>query len=818
MRGFGIFLACLALGVAVIAGIGSLTEALQAGLAREARTILGGDVELAQFSRPLPPDAEDWLAAEAQAVSHIVTMRGMAHSEDGTRRSLIELKAVDGAYPLTGTLELEGGADLPAALADGGVAADRGLFERLGLEIGDRIRIGGALLVLRAVITREPDRLTAGIALGPRVMVNHASLERTGLVRPGTMSRHRYRALLPPGVTPEAWSDALEHAFPDGGWRLRDSRNANPSLERQLDRVGSFLTLTGLAALLIGGIGVASAVSNHLEGKLRTIATLKCVGATQAVVLLAYLIQIAILGLAAIGVGLALGAALPPVLASLAGGALPLPLSGTLHAAPLAFAAACGALTVLTFSLWPLGRAARTRPGLLFRSAVDPSSGRPPLAAVAGTVLAAGGLAALVVATAPLPEVALWFAAGVPVSLALFRGAAAVVVLAARRTRPRRGLALRLGLANLSRTGAPTVPVALSLGTGLAVLIALVLVQSSLGARLVERSADRPAFFFVDIQPGQAEAFDRLVSETEGAERDARMPMLRGRIIRIAGKPVSETDVAPGSEWAVRSDIGLSYAATPPANAAIVEGRWWNEDYRGPALLSLGAEIARDFGVGIGDTLTLNVLGREVTAQIASLREVDWTALEINFIAIFSPGVLDGAPQIHLATVRATPEAEPVLERRVTERFANISAIPIRAVVAALDEMLGRVAGAVQAVAAVTVGTGLLVMAGAIAAGRERRVRDAVVMKVLGARRADLTRAFLVEHLLLGCIAAGLAFGIGTLAAWGFTTGVLGVELRFRVEYVIAMAAACITITLILGFASTWRALGRKAAPLLRME
>ena len=819
MRGFRVFLACLVLGVATTAAVGSLGEALKAGLARDARMILGGDVELVQFSRPLTHAVTDYLETNTTALSHVVTMRSMAHLEDGSSRSLVELKAVDGAYPLVDRVRLEGGMALDDAVAGGGAVAEKGLLDRLGLGIGDRLRVGQAALTVRAVLAREPDRLAAGISLGPRLMMDHASLEAAGLMQPGALVRHRYRALIPDGTPVADWTSALEAAFPDGGWRLRDVRDSNPSLRRQLDRVGLFLTLAGLAALLVGGIGVASAVSSHLHGKLHTIAALKCVGATRATVQRAFLLQIGALGLAAIAAGLVIGAAAPPILAALLGDALPVPLAGVIHGAPLGLAAAYGALTMLAFSLWPLGRAARTRPGVLFRGAAAPASGWPPLAAIAGTVLAAAALAGIAVATAPRPGIALGFVLGAPAALAIFRAAAALVVILARRIRPRRLPALRLGLANLGRPGAPTVPVAMSLGTGLAVLVAIALVEGNLAAQISEQREDeRPAFFFLDIQKHQIAPFERLVEETAGADYGRRVPMLRGRVVRIDGVPVREAAVAPGSEWVVQSDIGLSYAADPPPNAEITAGQWWAADYSGPPLVSLTEEVAHDFGLELGDTLSINVLGREFTAEVASFRQVDWTAFDINFVVIFSPGVLEGAPQTQLATAHATPEAEPVLERAVTERFANITAISIRAIIEALDELMGRIGVAIQAVAGLTVAAGLLVLAGATAAGHERRVHDAVVFKVLGARRGDLLRAFLAEHILLGCAIAGLAIGIGTLAAWAFVTQVLDLQWRFLPEYVAVTAAACITMTLVLGFASTWRALGRKAAPLLRVE
>ena len=613
-----------------------------------------------------------------------------------------------------------------------------------------------------------------------------------------------------------AWTTA----FPDAVWRLRDTRDANPSLRRQLDRVGLFLTLAGLAALLVGGIGVASAVSSHLHGKLHTIAALKCVGATQATVQRAFLLQLGVLGLGAIAAGLVLGAAAPPVLSALFGDTLPVPLAGAIHGAPLALAAAYGALTMLAFSLWPLGRAARTRPGVLFRGAASPASGWPPPVAIAGTALAALALAGIAVGTAPRMSIALGFVLGAPVALAIFRAAAALVVVLARRTRPRRLPALRLGFANLARPEAPTVPVAMSLGTGLAVLVSIALVEGNLGAMLSDqRNDERPAFFFLDIQKQQIAPFERLIEETAGRRlwppgADAARPR-RPHRRRPGARRQGRAGLGMGHPERHRPQLRRRCAAQCGDRRGRMVARRLR---RATAGLARGRGGARFRARKSGDTFSINVLGREFTAEVASLRRVDWTAFDINFLVIFSPGVLEGAPQTQLATAHATPEAEPVLERAVTERFANITAIPIRAIIEALDELMGRVGAAIQAVAGLTVAAGLLVLAGATAAGHERRVHDAVVFKVLGARRGDLLRAFLAEHILLGCAIAGLAIGIGTLAAWAFVTQVLDLQWRFLPEYVAVTAAACITMTLVLGFASTWRALGRKAAPLLRVE
>lgn len=817
LRGFRILVACLAVGVAAIAGVGSLTQSMQGGLARDARNLLGGDIEIQIFGRPLPPEVLAFVEARAVALSHIVTMRAQARSPEA--RSLVELKIVDDAYPLVGAMALDPGAALTETLAGNGAVADELLFTRLGIAPGDAITLGKATLSLRAAILDEPDRLTGGITLGPRLMIGASSLEATGLVRPGTLLRHRYRIGLLPGEAAATWVKALELAYPDGGWRIRDLRDAHPSLKRQLDRLGLFLTLVGLAALLVGGIGVAAAVNAYLDGKVRTIAMLKCVGAPNPNVFSIFLAQILALAGLGILIGLVIGVALPPLADLIAGDLMPVPLALGIYWLAIAKAAGLGLLTTLAFTLWPLGRAARVKPGVLLRSSVAPAPRWPGWPVFAATIGAIAALAGLAIVSAAVPMIALWFVGGAAAALVIFRGAAWVIVFLAKRAGRPRQTALRLGLANLTRPGAPTATVAVSLGTGLAVLIAVTLVEGNMRAQIWSQGAtERPTYFFLDIQPDQTAAFDALLDETPGADNGRRVPMLRGRIARIGDTPVRDAKIAPGSQWVVQSDVGLTYAAHLPGNAEIVAGEWWPADYAGEPLISLDADVARDFGIGLGDELTINILGRDVAGRIASLREIDWTDFDINFLIMFSPGVLEGAPQTHLATVRTSSEAEPVLERALAADFANVTPVPVRAILDTLDTLLRRVSAAIAAAAGLTLVSGALVLAGAIAAGEQRRVHEAVVLKVLGARRIDLVKAFLVEYLLLGLVAAALAAGIGTIAAYGLVTQVMDAKWTFLPAEIAITAAACVGVTVLFGFAGTWRALGQKAAPLLRTE
>ena len=822
VRGFRIFILCLALGVAVIAGVGSLGAAVQAGLRTDARALLGGDVEFMLVHRTANADELSYMEAAGQ-VSHVAQLRGMARTIDGASRSLVEIKAVDRAYPLYGVVGLSPVGPLADALANragrfGAVVAPA-LIDRLGIKPGDEIRIGDAVLDVRAVLAHEPDGISGLIEIGPRVMMSEDALAATGLLAPGVLINHSFRVKLHPGVDVAAMVDGAKARFPDAGWRIRDFRNAAPNLTTLLDRLTVFMTLVGLTALVVGGVGVGNAVSGYLSGKTEIVATLKCLGAPLRTVFATFLAEILALALVGIILGLAAGAAAPYLAAPLLPASLPVTARIALYPVPLAEAAAFGFLATLVFSLWPLGAAANVSPASLFRARVEPMLGRPPLWCMATVAASAMALAALAVATASDKRTAAWAVFGAAASLAIFRFVAAALVWVARRAGRPRHAALRLALANLYRPGAPTAGVVASLGLGLAVLVAISLVEGNVAEEIDLRLPQRaPSFFFIDIQPDQVAPFDALLHSMPGVTEEGRVPALRGRIERINGVPVADAHVAPEARWALSGDRGLTYSEDVPKGSRVVAGKWWPADYHGAPLVSFDADLARGMGLKLGDTLTVNVLGRDLTATIANLREIDWTSLGINFAIVLSPGALDGAPQTDIATARTAPENEAALERAVTDRFPNVSAIAVKDALQSLAQIISAIGAAISAVAAVALAAGGLVLAGAIAAGQRRRVYDAVVLKVLGATRADVTRAFIIEYGLLGLAASVLAGAIGTLAAWLLMTRVMEAPWRFLGGAVLATLAAATLFTIVAGYAGTWRALGAKAAPFLRNE
>ncbi len=825
-RGFRIFLACLVLGVGAIAGIGSLGAAVGAAIHDDARVLFGGDAAARLVHREASP-AERQFLDRSGTVSEIALLQSMAvslgsTSSGGARHTLIELKAVDAAYPLYGAVSLTP----PQALADAlaarggeyGAVVDPAVVERLGLKIGDKFKIGTAVFELRATMRRAPDAALSGLAFGPGVIVAMAALPATGLLQPGALINYDYRVKLPPGGDPAGWVSEARDKFPDAGWQVRTANEASPALQRFIDRIALFLGLVGITALLVGGIGIASAVSYFVAAKTGAIATLKSLGASSRLVFAAYAIQIGILALIGIAAGLMLGALVPVAVAPFIAKLLPVPLRVGVHLLPLAIAAADGILTVAMFALLPLAGVGRVAPGALFRDAVSPARRGLPWAPLAGTCIAGLCLAALLTATATNRGIALWYVAGAILSFAVFRVAGAAIVASARRVGRPRLMVLRLALANLHRPGAPTARVVLSLGIGLTVLVAVALVQASLSDEIEDSIAEgAPAYFFLDIQPGQRAGFEAMVRAIPGARME-EVPMLRGRITKLNGVPVENASVGADARWALNSDRGLTFAADPPKGSQIVAGRWWPADYHGPPLVSFDAGLARGMGLKVGDTLTVNVLGREITATIASLRSIEWTRLGINFAIVFAPGTLEAAPHTVLAATWLPPGTEEHLVGQVVDQDPNVSAIPVREALDAVERIIVAIGAAIRLAALVTLVAGALVLGGAIAADYRRRVYEAVVLKVLGATRRTIAAAFLVEYGLMGLVGAAIAAGLGTLIAYLLVIGPLRADWSFAPWPLVVVLAAAVALTMGLGFAGTWRVLGAPAAAELRHE
>lgn len=826
LRGFGIFLACIALGVAAISGVSSLSRSLTEGLSTEGRKILGGDLAFSLRQREATTDEIAVLEAQGE-VSVIATLRGMAHAgEKGS--GLVEIKAVDEAYPRVGELVVEPALPKREVFAerDGvfGAAVDPVLLARLDLGVGDVVNVGEAQVQLRAAMVSEPDKIADGIEFGPRLMMSTEGLRATGLIQPGSLVRWTYRLALPSSADENAQlarvEEAVAEAAPEAGWRVRSRLNADPRFQRNIERFAQFLTLVGLTALIVGGVGVANAVRGFVDRKRDSIATIKSLGSPGGQVVGIYLTQVMLIAFVGIVIGLAVGAVIPFAIAFAIGDALPIPISPTIAVRELLIAALYGLFTALAFAMGPLGRVHDIQVTHLFRDQIDRDRRFPRLRYTAVATVAAAALLGLAVFSAFDPRVALIFIAAIAIAFVLLRVVAiALMAIARRLPRPRRA-APRLALANIHRPGALTPSLVLSLGLGITLLVTLALIDGNMRRQLTETLPEMaPSFFFVDIPSAQVENFERFMSNAAPEADLDRVPMMRGRIVSLRGIPAEEIDASEDAAWVLQGDRGLTYATAIPEGSVLTEGEWWGAEPE-ERLVSFDSEVAAGLGVGIGDEIVVNVLGRNVSARVANLRKVEWRSMGINFVMVFTPNTFAGAPHMHLATLTFPNEEdrsrEPALLRDIGQTFPTITSVRVRDALEAVNDIVGQLVVAIRGASAIALAASVLVLAGALAAGHRARLYDAVVLKTLGATRAKLLGAYALEYGALGLATAIFGMIAGGLAGWVIVTQIMQLEFVFIWQGPLTAAILAVVVTITLGLFGTLRILNQKPASYLR--
>lgn len=819
LTGLRLLAICLFLGVLALAGVGSLSSAIVEGLAERGQSILGGDVQVELAQRAATPAELSAFSSEGQ-VSHVTRMRAMAARLDGADSVLVELKGVDAAWPLYGAFRLQPGALAQRPTGDQ-VAVGPELAERLGVGIGDRIRIGNSSPRIIGFIAEEPDRAGQGFTLGSTALVDRAGLAATGLVQPGSLYSSAYRLKLPAAASPATVTERLETQFPDAGFDIDDRSNGAPGTRRFIERLGQFLTLVGLTSLIVAGIGVGNGVTSYLDGKRSIIAALKMMGATSRNIFLTYLMQIGVVAAGAIVAGLLAGALVPWVVTWIAGGALPVPPRLALFPAPLLASAAYGLLIALVFALPPLARAREVPAASLFRGVLD-TPGRfrrrlgSPLILIV-VMLAAAAIAGLAIATAREPEFAAMFI-GSALALLLLLSLLAMLIrwTAARLPRSRRPL-LRLALANLHRPGAQTARLVVALGLGLTLFTTLAVIETNLTGQIRTTIPDRaPSFFMLDIPVAEVDRFRATARGAAPGGDLITIPSLRGSVVAIGDRRVSEMPSIPDEAWFLRGDRGLTYSATVPEGSRVVEGEWWPADYQGPPLVSIDVEAARAVGLTVGDRITIAILGREIEARIASLREINWDTMGFNFVLVFSPGVLESAPHSFMATIAMPESQETAFSRTISRSFPTVSAIRVKDVVDEVGRLLGQLSVAVRAAASVAILAGIAVLVGALAASRRERIYDSVMLKLLGATRGRILAAQAMEFALLALIVSAVAFALGAAAGWYVVTRVLELDWAPDWGVVSITLAAGAAVTLVLGLLGSLPALAARPARALR--
>lgn len=817
---FRLFLICLTLGVAVIAGVASVSESIQSSIDRQAKSILGGDLALRLTARPVTPDQLDFLRQLGQ-ISQVVELRSIARDPNSDRRSLVELKPVDPAYPLYGEVTLRSGQDLQDILADQqplpAAVVEQEFLEKVNLQIGDEITLGQGRFQIRDVITSEPDRAVTAFSFGPRVMISQSAAKETGLLQEGTLSRFLYRIKLLESASLEETLERLEAQYPSPSWQVRTYLSPAPGMERFVERIGTFLILVGLSTLLIGGIGIANAVRSYLQTKLESIASMKAMGATAESVFTIYFLQIVMMTALAVVLGLIAGSLFPYAVEGFFGTLFPFDLMIGLYAKPLALAAAFGLLISLVFSFVPLARAVQVSPASLFRNVVNFPEGALSWRQNFWLGLLGTAMITLVFLSSTRLDLAIGFLITTALTFGLFRVLGALTVWTSRQAVKGRRGKLRLALANIHRPGNQTTNLLLSIGVGLSLIGAIQLVDANFRASLSSQLPEEaPGYFFIDIQPNQVAEFDRIVTSVDGVDGLQRVPSLRGRLVKVDGVPVDQIDIDEDVGWVIESDRGVSYATTLPENAEIASGEWWPADYTGPLLVSLDQRIIDGFGTQLGGTVTMNVMGRDITAKIASGRDINWRTFGVNFTFVFSPGVLQAAPHTHIATITGDEAAQQRAARLVNEALPNVSPIRVKEALEEANGIIRSVSSASGAIGILSLIAGAFVLAGAMIATHQRRLREAVVLKVLGATRRDILTTQLLEYLVIVGICLALSIALAGALSFLFVANIFVIEWQMAWSALWMPMGLSVLVVFLFALISTAHILRQKPGPLLR--
>lgn len=802
-KGLRLLVLCIFLGTAALAAIGTLTAAIERELASSGQELLGGDVEIALWQRSLT-DEERAALSDYGTISGGYRMQAMASTPKNA--APVELKAVDSRWPLYGVLTLADGRKVAAPQA-GEAWLAKGAIDRLGIGVGDSFTIGGVALRAGGIIENEPDRLSEGFQLGPTVIVAEDVPRLAGLLEPGALYQSKHRiAFANQRRQPETVETALNEKFPSAGFSIRTRDRASPGADRFVRQMSDFLTLVGLAALVIAGIGIAGGVSSYLDQRRASIATFKVLGATSSDIVRLYALQIGIAALVGSAAGLAAGVLVTPLLAAALQGLLPVESGFVIEPARLALAASYGLLVAFTFAAAPLLRA-RSFPAMaLMRSGIVPLA-RDRRAMIA-TALGLAAISALALLTTAQPRLSGGFLLGAGGALIVLAAIGWGLQRAARALPRPSNPILRSALANLHRPGAPTGALVTALGFGLAAFVLLAAVQSAIDGNIQSRvPREAPDYFVLDVPRDQEARFIELV-QTPFPDASLRsVPTLRGKVLAFGpqDKMTRVADLAdiPEGAWSLRGERGLTYADQLPMGNRVVDGEWWSRSHSGEPLVSVDAEQARAIGIGVGDYITIGILGAERTARIANLREVDWENMGFNFTLVFSRNAIGDAPHNLAATIdlpdNADEAARGALLRTLVRELPSSSVVEIGGLLVEGRKLLEQVALATLAAAAVTVLAGLAVLIGAIAAARAARTYDTVVLRVLGASRRQILMLQLAEYGMIAGLLALVALALGGVLAWIVITAVFSFD--WLPDWRMVLGVLGVGLALVFGFA-----------------
>ena len=782
ISGFRIFLICLVLGVGTITAVGTVKSGIEYAIGEKGSELLGGDAE-AEFTYRLANTEElDWLKSISANMSEILEFRSMANVIRGgqNERALTQIKAIDDKYPLIGDVQLSSGRALRDILRQPKSAImESDLVSRLGISIGDSFRLGLTEFILRDIIVTSPDDAGANFGLGPRTILKTEDLKTSGLIAPGTLFSAKYRLMIAPSENLDTLKTLAKTKFENSGMRWRDSRNGAPGISEFVTRLSAFFLMVGLAGLIVGGVGIGSAVKSYLNRKIATIAVLRSLGATNFQIFMTYFIQLSILSLLGIALGLGLGASAPHILAPFLSVIIPIPIDIVFSLKPIYEAAIYGAIIATLFTLWPLSKCENIQTAALFREMNLLSYRLPRFKYLVWSL----GLLIILLITSALfnqnPKLTSWFALGFSVAvLALFLSARILMAIIKKLARFANGRpSTHWALAAVGGTQEGTPNSLLAIGLGLTVLGIIGQVDGNLRTSINnDLPKVAPSYFVIDIQKSQIEEVRRTLNSYNGVTSFDEAPMLRGIITKINNEQASEV---AGDHWVIRGDRGITYFEELPERFNLTEGQLWPRNYSGKTQISFAAEQAEELGLRLGDRITVNIMGKEITGEITSLRNVDFSTAGIGFVIAMNPSALKNAPHSFITTIYANTESENGIFNTLARKFPNITLIKVKGVIERVSDLLGSIATASSYGALTTLVTGFLVLLGSAASGQSARSYDAAILKALGATQKELIISYIIRFSFIGATAGCVAIFFAICGAWGITTYVL--ELSFQI-------------------------------------
>ncbi len=881
-RQFVFFLACLAVGVGAVVGIELFATNVESLILRDARSLLGGDLEIRAAHQLSESGREtlDDLRARHVEVTHVRELVGMAavpsmaysqtpdddcpspctlsqgEREFGAQATqLVELKAVEDQYPLYGQVEMTPQQSLPDSLAPldcpslpcFGAVVQESLLISFGLQLHDHLKIGQAWFAVTGILVKEPDRVSSAFSLGPRVLISRQALQATDLVKPGSRIRERYLLRVPESLALGPLRGELQGRLGSEGAGVSSYRDAQPRIRRFLDQLTTYLGLIGLTSLFVGGIGIACTIHGFMRHKLTTVAILKTLGADAGLLLRVYLLQSLFMGCLGSMGGVALGIGLQRLLPALLGDLIPVAVSSQVTVLPLGKGLLVGVVTTFCFTIWPLLAIREIPPALVFRREVEqppaPAGSRWKLIrdAVIGVVRDRHRLGTAVMMGCGLTVLATWQARSLTLgALFIVAFCAAVILLQVgvwallhgldKLPRPR-SFVIRQALGNVQRPGNFTRGMAVAIGVGVMVIVTVALVKSSLLVALGERiPEDAPTFFFIDIQPDQREAFEEIV-QREATQAPYRLtPVVRARLRAIDGHVIDpEAHKGKKNGWYFTREYVLTALSALPRDNVVVKGAWWaadstemkkkaRENRAGPIFVSLEEEAAHNLGVDLGSTIEFTVQGTPMSAVVQSMRQVDWGSFTMNFFMILSPGALDGAPMTHIASAKVEAEREVPLQRALVQALPNVTAIKVGDVLANVARLLEQLAWAIQGIALLSMVSGAVVMTAAVSSTRYRRLYESAILKAIGGTRRVVVASFAVEFALIGGLAGLIGVGLASVLSWAILHFFL--DLAWAVQPLVLGwgLMATVGLAVAVGLLSTFRILGEPPLAVLRQE